>query len=278
LRVTIQWKGRILERLLLRFLPWWLFAIIALAFLPATLAVGREFLANWQMLSAAQATLPQGAVPIGAFDPARHVSAVGEVRLTGIWLRDLGVGTIVKEGADDAYIVIKDANGPDYAVLFFRDFEKASVAAGLAALDKANGQITIAGFHETDIADADAVTADLMARNLAAGPPMLLLEPYFGDRTAAFGSRRRLEALTFGIIAGINLIVLLVAVVKARAWRARVAARRPATNIPRVARAAATAAAPASAAPAQFRPAKGAAKPGDPFASGPIQSPKGWFR
>jgi hypothetical protein len=292
-QATHNLKGYILGRLLLRFLPWWLFGLAALAFLPVTVAVGRDLWTSWTMLSAAQGSSPPSPVTIAAFDPARNVSPVDEVSVRGIWLRDLGVGTIVKEGADDAYIIIKDAQTPDYAALFFRDFEKAGVEAGLDALEEVNGQITIAGFREASPSAADAVTADLMARNLAAGPPVVLLEPYFGDRASALRGRQTFESIAFAIIAGINLIIFLVAIAKARSWRARVAARQPASSIPRVSAAARSTATPAARAaqgaspfPASAKPAApvritsttAPTKPKDPFAKSPIHTPKGWFR
>ncbi|MGL4320359.1 MAG: hypothetical protein ACRCS3_05795, partial [Paracoccaceae bacterium] len=254
------------------------------------------------------------AAAIAGFDPVGDVSPVGEVRLTGIWLRDLGVGSIVKDGVDDAYIVIKDAGSMDYAVLFFPETDQSGVEAGLGALTEANGLITVAGFHTASQSDVDAVTADLVARNLAVGPPTLLLEPYFDDRAAALNGRKTTEAISFAIVAGVNLILLLITRSRFRAWRARVAVRNATAEVARLGAAArqqATsqfttaqkavvaqmfsqrtgvpksgaqrsaepkAAPPPAAAPLRAGRPAAVVKSSDPFANSPIHSPKGWFR
>jgi hypothetical protein len=274
-------KGCILGRLLLKFLPWWLFGLVAIVMLPVTIEAGRAFWVGQSTVAAAQASSPPAAVGVADFDATRDVAVMDEVRLTGIWLSDLGVGTIAKDKVDDAYVVVKDATETTYAVLYFPSYEAAAVEKGLRALIDAQGRVTVAGFRDTSTTAAAAVTTDLTARGLAAGPPLVVLEPYFGDRAAALRDQLQIKTITFAIIAGVNLIVLAIAVVKFRAWRARVAAQRPAmpsaTAMPRVTATAARTAAQART-PVPAWPPSATPSPRDPFASGPIQSPKGWFR
>jgi hypothetical protein len=173
--------------------------------------------------------------------------------------------------------VVKDATATAYAALYFPSYRGAAVEKGLRALIDAQGLVTVAGFRKASTTATDAVTADLIARGLAAGPPVVVLEPYFGDRAAALKDHVQIEMITFAVMAAINLIVLAIAVIKARAWRARVAARRPAAAMPRVTAAAARSAHQART-PVPMRAAGQAPLPRDPFANSPIQSPKGWFR
>ncbi len=258
-------------------MPWWLFGLVALGILSVTIEEGQAFLSGRAVLSATQASSPPAATKVAAFDADRDVTPLDEVRLTGIWLSDLGIGTIVKKRIDDAYVIVKDADAPAYAVLYFSSTEGAAVEKGLRALIDVKGLVTVAGFRETGRTAADAVTADLIARGLAAGPPVVVLEPYFGDRAAALNDHVQTRMFTFAVFAGINLLFLAIAVIKARAWRARVAARRPTAAIPRVSANTARAAVQArTTTPVQSTPAT--PSPRDPFAGGPIQSPKGWFR
>ncbi len=227
---------------------------------------------------------------VADFDSGRDVAILDEVRVRGIWLSDLGIGTIPKKQIDDGYVIIKDSTGSAYAVLYFPAIDGASVEKGLRALIDADGVVTVAGFRETF--PSAAVTADLIARGLAAGPPVVVLAPYFGDREAALADRVQDEMLLSAVIAGVNLIFLAIAVIKARNWRRRVAARkRPmtgsvtasVTGMPRVSAVAARAAGPSrTAIPTPPQSARAIQPQGwsrrDDFASGPIQSPKGWFR
>jgi hypothetical protein len=262
---------------LLKFLPWWLFGLVALVMLPVTIEAGRALLASRSTLAAAEDSSPPPAVAIAAFDAARDVAPLDELRLTGIWLSDLGIGTIPQGSVDNAYVVVKDADATAYAVLYFPSYQGAAVEKGLRAMIDAQGLVTVAGFRDTSTTAAEAVTADLIARGLAAGPPVVVLEPYFGDRAAALKDHVQIEIITFAVIAAINLIFLAVAVIKARAWRARLAAHRPATAMPRVTAAGARTTRQART-PVPIRAAGHAPLPRDPFASSPIQSPKGWFR
>ncbi len=268
--------------MLLKLLPWWLFGLVALAMLSLSFDAGRDYLASRAMLTAAQQSTAPPPVAIAAFDAATDVAVLEEVRLRGIWLSDLGVGAIPKKKVDDGYVVVKDATETAYAVLYFPGYKADGVEADLRALIAADGTVTVAGFRKSSSLTAEAVTKDLIARGLAAGPPVLVVEPYFGDRGVALAGRVSDDLLGFASAAGINLIFAIIAVVKFRAWRSRVAVRAAPSvaGLPRVnARTAALArATPGKPAIGGSASAKPATPPRDGFSSGPIQSRKGWFR
>jgi hypothetical protein len=260
-----------IEHFVLRLLPWWVFALVALCMLPLTGEIYRSSRETTAELVALRDAPQPPVVPIAAFDPARDVHALGEVNVSGIWRTDLGEVEFEEKGVNHSYMLLSGADDSSAVIaLHFPSYERESIINYLEANADAEGRVTIGGFGVSSFSDRNRIEKDLLQRGLTA---LAIVEPFIGSRAAAIDDKSETEAFFFPVMAIANALFALVALWKFRKWRKRVAAKRPqAAEIaaPKDRRKATVAA--DTPAPTPPTPAK------KDFAEGPIVSKKGFFR
>ncbi|MGL4236441.1 hypothetical protein [Tabrizicola sp.] len=260
-----------IERLVFRFMPWWVFALFALVLLPLTFGIYTSSQEEKAELEAMRAAPQPPMVTIASFDPAQDIHPLGEVHLNGIWRSDLGVIELEQKGVNHSYLLLSDEDAASgFVVLHFPSYQLDTITGYLRANTDAAGRVAVGGFLVKSSSDVNRVEQDLMLRGLET---MAVVEPFTGDRIAAIDEKSSTENIVLIIMAVMNGAVALVALVKFRAWRARVAARRP-----QPASVAEPAAVAKPAATKAARPQSPKEPPKNDFTGGPIVSKKGFFR
>jgi hypothetical protein len=257
-------------RIVLKLLPWWSYALLAVGMLPLSAGVIASSRQERAELAILRDKPQPPMVAIASFDPERDVHALGEVHLNGIWRSDLNVVEFSQKGVNHSYLLLSDENDVSPLVaLHFPSYQRDTITEYLRANTGTNGRVAVGGFIADSSADVSRVEQDLLSRGLSA---VAVIEPFTGSRAAAVDGKSTDAGMVVAIMAAMNAGLALVALVKFRSWRARVAARRPqsATIAPSV-----PAASPVAKTPTKTSTAK---PPKTDFADGPIFTKKGFFR
>jgi hypothetical protein len=257
-------------RIVLKLLPWWSYALLALGMMPLTVGIFESSRQERAELATLRDKPQPPMVAIASFDPERDVHALGEVHLNGIWRSDLDVVEFSQKGVNHSYLLLSDENDVSRLVaLHFPSYQRDTITEYLRANTGADGRVAVGGFIADSSTDVSRVNQDLLSRGISA---VAVIEPFTGSRAAAIDGKSTDASLVVAIIAAMNAGLALVALVKFRSWRARVAARRPqsAKIAPPV-----PAASPGATTPAKTTSAKPLKTD---FADGPIVTKKGFFR
>ncbi|WP_296421229.1 hypothetical protein, partial [Pseudooctadecabacter sp.] len=201
----------------LSFLPWWVYALVALSL--GNLALDQYARYQSRVMAAERAILagPPPARTTTAVDTRLRADPFREMQVTGIIRADLGVGQI--EGTVPKSYIVLDAperTGPVVAVMFVGSAKQAGLA-DLVATSNDTGRVTATGFRRT--LDWSTVSGQLRLQGVRR--EVVLMEAIVGNRSAALRAKADSDLPFIYIIGGLAVMSALTALYRFSNWRKR---------------------------------------------------------
>ena len=197
-----------MERLILRFFPWWFMALISVNMLIwcGTTALNYRADAAYALETG---NAPRPIVDIADFDQRTDVGERGEVRIRGVWRRDYGAPLLDTSSVKHNLLVMEsEGSGGDYVVLVVPNYNLQKLADYLDTEEDGAGFVVING-HIEKSGEPKAVAAGV-AKLALPSAPVALIEPFPGDWTAMMEHETSIKRVgmilagAIGLLAGLS--------------------------------------------------------------------------
>lgn len=264
-------------RLIVKLVPWWVFAFMGASFAPTTVGFVQSYHQSKSLIADARQADAPPLVAVSNFSRDSGVALLDEVYLQGELREDVGPYEKAQKGVNFSYLALQD--GSDYVLLYFESYLTDLTLERLAKTKDTGGRVQVRGFLAPRYRAAPP--KEWLAKFGAGAKYKAIVEPYFGTREAAISEQAQ-DGLMIATIAGVmNLALFFVAAIKFRSWRKLVAVRRPAK--PKLPTKAPPLPMPKAGAIERARKITELAvvstpQKQDKFQDGPIKSKTGWFR
>ncbi|MEJ6399321.1 hypothetical protein [Yoonia sp. 208BN28-4] len=255
-------------RFIIRLVPWWLFALIGLSFLPLTLTTVEDTLETHREIAQARIAPQPAPQPLHLARLSHSASIAGEINITARWRRDLGVRELELDGVNHSYALLQSTAPPKRLLaLYVPSYQDDRLEAVLNGLAQDGDLVTLGGFlprHQSRFTD---LRRDIAQRAIAGDATVIT--PMMETRAEGLDALENDGWLIAGIAVVFQIAFFGAAIVKFRRWRKRRALARDQKPTPP----------PKPAAKQQVVRKPAAPKvAADPYADSPIQTHLGWFR
>ena len=206
-------------------MPWWLFAFFAAIFAPLTLEFYDGYQRDQERVEEALMFGPPDAVQLSQFSRRYTGEPFGEVRIEGTLRADLGINSVTFSETVYNYVLLDDKGGGPLIAIMVRSADADAALTSLVNAADRDGRLTVQGFLAPNRVGE---VSRRLAQQQGISRELFVVEPFFGDRTAALNGKVEDSQLTFFITLGITVFFAFMAVWRFRRWRKRRVAKRQA--------------------------------------------------